>query len=379
MDDFIITETQLDSGLRGYPVGHVCTSTVDPMKGLMYRNRGIMEYVDMSVEDVLLKLLEPLHDDFSFTHYDQLCIDSEIIDYIYALPECMKTSPMKVLSIGLLLLGGKYGKKDYKEDLINFVALFPHLVATVMRFCDSLESLERPDISHSYTTRFTQFLHYHKVKDQELFLKIMNTFIVLHMDHGGGNLSTFVGKAVASGRGDLYTSLAAAMDALASPRHGGANTKAMEFIQAIPEESFENDQTLKDYIQHWLQDKKPIPGYGHAVLRTEDLRATVFYDLIEKHFSEENLTKRVLSLRRIVPEILGGIEKIQNPYPNVDAASGALLTLIGFDNTIHYTVLFGLSRCLGIAAQIIMEASAFNGGKGTPIYRPKYIYKQEID
>ncbi len=383
MDEFCINEGQLDRGLRQFPVGHCYTSSVDPEKGLMYRGIPIRDFIDMSVEDVLIKLLEPLNGSYSFSDFTaaDLVIESKIIDAIHNLPKTMKEAPMKVFSMGLLLLGAAYSKKDHKKDLMTLVALLPHLVATVLRFCDPKEDLEArypTEVSKSFVERFIQFLGNEHVENQELFLKVMSIFIVLHMDHGGGNLSAFVGKATSSGGVDVFSSLAAAMCALEGPKHGGANSKVMDFINEIPQDCFENDDKLKNYIIQCLEEKRPIFGFGHAVLRAEDPRACIFYDLIIQHFPDDPLSRKVLALRAIVPKVLGPVEKISNPYANVDAASGTLLTLIGFDNTALYTVLFGLARCLGITAQLIIEATALNDGKGVPIYRPKYLYRDEI-
>lgn len=81
-----------------------------------------------------------------------------------------------------------------------------------------------------------------------------------------------------------------------------------------------------------------------------------------------------LSMRKLGVEFLSKQEKVSNPYPNVDAVSGSLLTAEGLTDETYYTVLFGLSRCVGIAAQIVYEREEARGGKGTPIIRPKYLY-----
>ena len=78
-------------------------------------------------------------------------------------------------------------------------------------------------------------------------------------------------------------------------------------------------------------------------------------------------------MRTVAVEILSGIDKIANPHPNVDAVSGTLLNACGLTDSDYYTVLFGLSRCSGIAAQIVDERVRFRGGKGAPIYRPKFV------
>ena len=113
------------------------------------------------------------------------------------------------------------------------------------------------------------------------------------------------------------------------------------------------------------------------MLRAEDPRAKIQYAFAEKHFADDPLVKTALVLRRVVPEILKENPKIQNPYPNVDAISGSLLTAAGLTDPDYYTLLFGWSRVAGIAAQIVDERD-FPGKKdGLPIYRPKYIAEDQ--
>jgi citrate synthase len=116
-----------------------------------------------------------------------------------------------------------------------------------------------------------------------------------------------------------------------------------------------------------------VYGFGHAVLRQEDPRAKIQYDFGTEHFPDNELVRTALTLRAVVPPILKENPKISNPYPNVDAISGSLLTAAGLTNPDYYTLLFGWSRVAGIAAQIVDERN-FPGKKdGLPIYRPKYI------
>jgi citrate synthase len=205
----------------------------------------------------------------------------------------------------------------------------------------------------------------------------MNLFNILHYDHGGGNLSTFVGKAVASGLEDMYGSICAAMCALEGPRHGKANQDCLEFVRQVLHELGENAtaKQIEQLVRKRLLEKKLIFGFGHAVLRIEDPRATLQYDFVQKHYPNHPLVKIALLLRTEATKVLLEDPKISNPYPNVDAISGTMLTAVGFPYPEYYTVLFGLSRSIGIAMQIVYERTKARGGKGTPIVRPKYLYK----
>ena len=118
-------------------------------------------------------------------------------------------------------------------------------------------------------------------------------------------------------------------------------------------------------------------AFGHAVLRAEDPRATIEYELGKEIAADNELFKTALAMREIGVEILSGIDKISNPYPNVDAVSGSLLHACGLTDSDFYTVLFGLSRCTGIAAQVIDERVRARGGKGVPLTRPKFLAEDQ--
>ena len=211
---------------------------------------------------------------------------------------------------------------------------------------------------------------------QEL-TRVFKLFNILHYDHGGGNLSAFVGKAVASGLEDLYGSITAAMCALAGPRHGKANQDCLIFVKSILDQLGEDAtaEQVEQLIREKLEKKELVFGFGHAVLRVEDPRATVFYDMAERYYGHHPLVKIVRLLRTVGPKVLKESEKITDPYPNVDAISGIVLTAAGFPYSEYYTVLFGMSRIVGISRQIVYEREEAREGKGTPIVRPKYLFK----
>lgn len=117
-------------------------------------------------------------------------------------------------------------------------------------------------------------------------------------------------------------------------------------------------------------------GFGHAILRVEDPRARVEYEFINKHYPDHPLVKIATLLRSEGTKVLKENPKIADPYPNVDAVSGTLLTAAGFPYPEYYTVLFGLARTVGISIQIVYEREEARGGKGTPIVRPKYLFKK---
>jgi citrate synthase len=101
----------------------------------------------------------------------------------------------------------------------------------------------------------------------------------------------------------------------------------------------------------------------------------MFYHYAQKHFPNEPLIRTALLLRSEGSRVLKENPKVSDPYPNIDAITGSVLTVAGFPYPDYYTVLFGLARCVGIAIQIVYERMEARGGKGTPIIRPLYFYR----
>lgn len=378
---FEITEDQLETGLRGFPVGYCTTSFVDPIKGLFYRGKAVSTLSHHSPEEVIYLLYhgkEPTALELKqFTHLlkERGHLSQATLRHIQMLPR--QGHPMKLLSSALLILGMLEGQNDYKEDCLNLIAKIPHLVATVINYHAGWGETPSPDARLGYMENFTAMVRIPNVEDYEKLGDVFRLFNILHYDHGGGNLSTFVGKAVASGLEDMYGSMASAMCALAGPRHGKANQDCLDFVQEVLEQLGDDatSEEVENLIQSRLDRKELVYGFGHAVLRAEDARASVFYDYGAAHFSHHPLIKMALLLRKAGPAVLSKNPKVSNPYPNVDAVSGSILSAAGFAYPEYFTTLFGLSRIVGISIQTVYERCQAREGKGTPIVRPKYIYK----
>lgn len=376
-----ITEEQLETGLRGYPVGYCVTSSVDPQQGLFYQGYPVAELADWEPEEVIYLLWHGQKGDreeisaFSLEIEKRAHLSKELEQQIALLPR--KGNPMKLLSIALLLTGMLEGKNNYREDALDLVAKIPLVVAKLIRHHAGWEGVfeNRPELG--YIENFAQLLSPPGMKGEEL-TRLFKIFNILHYDHGGGNLSAFTGKAVSSGLEDLYGSIAAAMSALAGPRHGRANQDSLHFLEGFvarlgPEASLEEvEKEVRSIVeQHGL-----LFGFGHAVLRVEDPRATLFYRIGQEQYGKDPLISMALKLRQVVPPILLEGSRVADPYPNVDAISGALLSAAGFPYPAYFTLLFGLARCVGIARQIIYERCEARQGKGVPIYRPKFFKKE---
>jgi citrate synthase len=289
-----------------------------------------------------------------------------VYELLAALPR--EGHPMEWLIAGLLYLGmtGKTG--DWMEDALNCIARINPVAAAVFRIRSGWGKPIPPRPDLGYAANFAHMLGAPKAHAQ--LPEILRLFHVLHMDHGGGNLSTFTGKAVASSHADVYVSLAASMAALYGPLHGRANQECLKFVREV---GTSDRKQVEAFVRKLLADGGKVFGFGHAVLRKEDPRAKVQYAFAEKHFANDPLVKTVLALRDVVPPILMENPKISNPYPNVDAVSGSLMNAAGLTDDDYYTVLFGWSRVVGIAAQIVDERVHMRDGKGVPIYRPRYV------
>lgn len=377
---FEVTKDKLDTGLRGFPVGYCTTSHVDPVKGLFYMGKPVAElsqrdsieviYLLYSGKEGTAKELEA----FSKELHKRAQCSKGVVEAVEKLPR--EGHPMKLFCAALLILGMFESTGDYQEDCLNLIAKIPHLVATVINYHAGWGKTPAPRPELGYMENFA---HMVKVPGADLvqITQAFKLFNILHFDHGGGNLSTFVGKAVASGLEDMYGSISAAMCALAGPRHGKANQDCLEFVRSVLEEVGEKATApqVEALIRHRLASNQLVFGFGHAVLRVEDPRASVQYDYVQKHYPNHPLVKIALLLRTEGSKVLSENPKVSDPHANVDAISGTLLTAAGFGYPEYYTVLFGLSRTVGIAVQIVYERCIARGGKGTPIVRPKYLYK----
>lgn len=375
---FEITEAHLDTGLRGYPVGTCRTSAVSPTLGVTYVGYTLEELKDKSAEEVIYLLLNkelPTPEQAAALKADMARrsqVDPRVYDALRALPK--DGHPMEWLITGLSVLGmtGKSADNDYAEDCLNLIARISTLVAAIYRIREGWGDPIPPSFDLSFHENFAHMIGLDE--GAEVLSDLLRLFYILHMDHGGGNLSTFVGKAVASGKSDMYSSIASAMAALYGPRHGRANQECLAFVKSI---GTSEPQAVEARVREIMAGGGLVYGFGHAVLRQEDPRARIQYGFGQEHFPDDELVKTALTLRSVVPPILQENPKISNPYPNVDAVSGSLLTAAGLTDPDYYTLLFGWSRVAGIAAQIVDERT-FPGKKdGLPIYRPKYLAKDQ--
>jgi len=369
-----VTTAHLNTGLRGIPVGTCLTSFVTPTEGVHYCGYPIADIAHLPVEDVIHLLFEkelPTPEQGEAFRADLAArgaVDGSVNAVLASLPRT--GHPMDWLSIGIHALGMVDATEDVRENALNLVARLPRLLGLIYRYREGRsDGIPADDLSLGLVDRFIHTLE-PEGADVTKMREVLNAYLVLHLDHGGGNLSTFTGKATASGKATLYASMASAMNSLSGPLHGRANQSCLEFVLRVGTSDAEQ---VERFIRAELEANRPVYGFGHAVLRAEDPRATYQFALGERLCPDDPNFAIVRTLREVAPRVLAENPKISNPNANVDIASGTLLHHVGLTDPEYYTTFFGWARVAGIGAQIVDERTVMRSGKGVPIYRPKYI------
>jgi citrate synthase len=257
----------------------------------------------------------------------------------------------------------KYWEYAY-EDCMNLIAKLPVVAATIYRNTyHAGKGIKAVDPNLDWTANFCRILGY----DNKEFIELMRLYLTIHSDHEGGNVSAHTVHVVGSALSDPYLALAAGMNGLAGPLHGLANQEVLVWLQKLRSELGDDadEEKVKDFIWKTLKSGQVIPGYGHAVLRKTDPRYTCQREFALKHLPDDPLFKLVNHIYKVVPPILTELGKVKNPWPNVDAHSGVLLQYYGLKEMNFYTVLFGVSRGLGVLASLVWDRAL-----GFPIEHP---------
>ena len=180
---------------------------------------------------------------------------------------------------------------------------------------------------------------------------------------------------VGSALSDAYYAVTAGWNGLAGPLHGLANQECLHFVLEIRKKynGVPSDEELKKFTWDRLNSGQVIPGYGHAVLRATDPRYKAFHEFGLRVCPTDEVFRIVDRLFNVVPGVLKEHGKAKNPWPNVDAGSGSLLYHFGMTEFAYYTVLFAVSRALGLTAQLIIARAL-----GIAITRPNSVTTAEI-
>ncbi len=207
--------------------------------------------------------------------------------------------------------------------------------------------------------------------EDPIFQKLMRLYLTIHSDHEGGNVSAHTTHLVGSALSDPYLAFSASMNGLAGPLHGLANQEVIRWVLDMKEElggGLPTKEQIGDYIHKTLTAGKVVPGYGHAVLRKTDPRFTAQMEFAKTYLPDDELVNIIWRIYEVAPPILEATGKIKNPWPNVDAHSGALLVHYGMVEYDFYTVLFGVSRALRVLASLLWDRAL-----GYQIERPKSV------
>ena len=381
-----VTLTQAYGGMRGVK-GLVCdTSSVSPDTGLIIRGKPLLDIIDILPEQVLFLLLadEMPDEDALADLQSQLSEYAAVPDYIWTILNSMPedSHPMAMFNTAILAMEKEsvfrknYDKglkkddfwKPTLEDGLKLIAKLPAIGAGIYRIRFQKGGLIEPDELLDWGANFAHMLG---LNDPDGNLKkLMRLYLMIHCDHEGGNASAFTSLTIGSTLSDLYYAVSGGLNALAGPLHGLANQECLKFVLEIRDKfgGAPSRDELEQLCWDRLKNGRVIPGYGHAVLRCPDPRFTAFMNFGKEHIENDDVFHIVETLFDVVPEVLKKHGKAKNPWPNVDAASGALLYHYGLTEFSYYTVLFSISRSMGIISQIVI-----NRAMGIPIMRPKSI------
>jgi citrate synthase len=254
------------------------------------------------------------------------------------------------------------------EDAMKIIATIHTIAAGIYRIRYKKGPIIEPSKKLDWGSDYVKMLGLPPKKGETA--KMMQLYLVLHTDHEGGNVSANTCHTVGSALSDPFYAVSAGLNGLARPLHGLANQECLGWVLDTMEKfgGAPSEQQIRDYAWETLNSGKVIPGYGHAVLRVTDPRFTAFNAFGKKYLKNDPVFQTVDRVFTIVPKVLEEQGKAKNPWPNVDAGSGALLYHYGLKEFGYYTVLFSVSRSLGMLAQLVL-----NRALGTAITRPKSV------
>ncbi len=394
------TVAQAYQGMKGIKAMVTETSRLDPEEGIRFRGYSIPELrkqlpkapggTEPLPEGIFYLMLVgelPSVDDVAFITNEwqkRSVVPKHVFDVIDALPE--HTHPMTLFCSAILALQTEsvfakayakgINKKDYwdyvYEDAMNLIARLPRIAAYIYRHKYKNGVHIEPDHKLDWAANLAHMMGYEEFDVKRLF----RLYMTIHADHEGGNVSAHATHLVGSALSDPYLSFCSGMTGLAGPLHGLANQEVLNWIMELKENlggGLPTEDQIAEYIKKTLSEGKVVPGYGHAVLRKTDPRFAAQQDFYKNYIKHDDICEIVQMIYKVAPPILESTGKIKNPWPNVDAHSGALLSHYGIHEYDFYTVLFGVSRALGVMASLIWDRAL-----GHPIERPDSLTTDNI-
>ena len=295
---------------------------------------------------------------------------------------------MNSMTRSILTLASYDSRKDnlaldnVLRQCLQLIGIFPMLAAYGYHAYNHYEKggsmyIHRPDRRLSTSQNLLRLLR-PDMRYTSLEAHVLDLALILHMEHGGGNNSTFTTHVVTSSGTDTYATMTAALSSLKGPRHGGANIKVVEMMNDLREQvtDVKDEDAVRDYLKKLLHkeafDKKGlIYGMGHAVYSKSDPRAEVLKSFVEKLSTEKgrhddfNLYSMV---ERLAPEVIADERRIyKGVSANVDFFSGFVYSMLDIPLEL-FTPIFAIARIVGWSAHRIEEL--INMDK---IIRPAYI------
>ena len=395
-----VTLSQIYQGMRGITGLVTETSLLDAQEGIRFRGYTIPE-----LQEKLPKAKngnEPLPEGLLYlmligelpTEEDTERITgilqrrSHVPTYVFSAIDALPITahPMTMFVVGVMALQTEsyfakaysegISKKDYWEptfdDAMILIARLPRIAAYIYRRKYKNNEHIQPNGLLDWSGNLAHMMGY----TDNGFKELMRLYMTIHADHEGGNVSAHTTHLVGSALSDPYLSYAAGMNGLAGPLHGLANQEVIKWIFEMQKElgtDLPSPEQIAQYVQDTLAAGKVVPGYGHAVLRKTDPRFTAQMEFGKKHMPDDKLCQTVWNIYETVPPILESLGKIKNPWPNVDAHSGALLVHYGMVEYEFYTVLFAVSRALGV-----MTSLCWDRALGMALERPKSVTTESV-
>ena len=391
---------QIYQGMRGITGLVTETSLLDPQEGIRFRGYSIPELREKlpkandgtePLPEGLFHLLLigelPTADEANYVTsvwQRRSHVPNHVFATIDALP--LTAHPMTMFVTGVIALQTEsnfakqyaegMSKKDHWsavfDDAMDLIARLPRIAAYVYRRKYKGDKHIQPNGLLDWAGNLAHMMGF----EDESFRELMRLYMTIHSDHEGGNVSAHATHLVGSALSDPYLSYAAGMTGLAGPLHGLANQEVIKWIFELQDEigtkSPSKDQ-IAAYVKKTLKEGKVVPGYGHAVLRKTDPRFSAQMEFSKKHMPDDPLVQTVWNIYEVVPPILKSLGKIKNPWPNVDAHSGALLVHYGLVEYEFYTVLFAVSRALGVLASLCWDRAL-----NFPLERPKSVTTESV-
>ena len=394
-----ITIEQIIGGMRGIKGLLTETSRLDAFKGIKFRGLSLPEcqirlpsIKREPIPEAMFYLLitgeVPSNDEAEDLKQDLFQraqgFPDSVEKILNSLP--MSLHPMSQLSIGVLALQTEsqfaqaYRKGAHREDYwistledsMNLIARIPRIAAIIYRNKYRDGKLGEISKTADLSENFCRMMGY----DSEKFWELMRLYLTIHCDHEGGNVSAHASHLVGSALSDPYLSYSAGLNGLAGPLHGLANQECLKFMLKMQEEVGNNasEADIEKFVRDTLAKGLVIPGYGHAVLRVTDPRFVCQMEFAQRYMPSDPLCKLIAELYKVAPRVLKETGKVSNPYPNVDAHSGALLSHFGMTENDFYTVLFGVSRAIGCCASLVWSRAL-----GLPIERPGSVTMENLE